>query len=346
MSRVDVMNGDNLFSFSDVMSVFGSPLTRAYLFQLEDQGKIPMAQRVQKGKSYYRYWGLHDLPKIGSYIDKLPNTGKTEVITVYLSKGGGSSKTTFTWNFSRWLGLHGKKVLIIPLDQQLNLSFLNNVDNSFEAVSKGNEFHPGIANVLMDKYPIKQTIVETSLPTVHIIPESPMLIKLERYISMQDFKERLLTQAIEEIKDDYDVILFDTAPSWSSLITNAVIASKYLISPIGVDVMSYRTLPVFLQLIKEFSQSSKHTLDGIILIPGFVESTRLSQQVLGAYQATYPERFTESHIRRSTTIPEASNAGLSIFEYAGNSPAAEDYNKVCREVWNKICKKQEKASKQ
>lgn len=328
------------------MNIFNSSFTRAYLLQLEDQGKIPKAQRVQKGKSAYRYWTTQDLPQIGQYLNKLPESGKTEVITIYLSKGGGSYKTTFTWNFSRWLGLHGKKVLIIPLDQQLNLSFLNNVDNSFETVKSGQQFLPGIADVLMNKCSIKKTIVPTDIPTVHIIPESPMLIKLERYISLQDFKERLLSEAIEEIKDDYDVILFDTAPSWSSLITNAVIASNRLISPIGVDVMSYRTLPVFLQLIKEFSMSSKHTLDDIILIPGFVEGTRLGQQILGAYQTNYPELFTESHIRRSTTIPESSNASLSIFEYAGNSSAAEDYNKVCNEIWGRICNKDLKGLKQ
>jgi hypothetical protein len=60
--------------------------------------------------------------------------------------------------------------------------------------------------------------------------------------------------------------------------------------------------------------------------------------VLGAYQQSYPDIFTISNIRRSTFVPEALNAGLSIFEFAGRAPVADDYWNVCDELWSKIAK--------
>lgn len=326
------------FTFKDITNIFRTNLSRSGLVKLEKSGKIPEASRVQRGNSPYRYWNVSDLPLIGSQLSKLPSTGTTEIVTVYISKGGGSFKSTFVWNFSRWLGLHGKKILVVPLDQQLNQSFLNNVDNSFETVSETRSFLPGISDILMKGVPIKKTIIPTTLPNIHIIPESPILIELELWLSSQNFREQLIAKAIEPIKKEYDVIIFDTAPSWGNLVSNAVIASSHLISPIGVDLMSYKTLPVFLQMIKKFCSAAKHNFDNIFLVPGFVDNSRLCQQVLGAYQQNYPDIFTVSNIRRSTSVPEALNAGLSIFEFAGKAPVADDYWNVCDELWSKIAK--------
>ena len=186
--------------------------------------------------------------------------------------------------------------------------------------------------------PIKKTIIPTTLPNIHIIPESPILIELELWLSSQNFREQLISKAIEPIKKDYDVIIFDTAPSWGNLVSNAVIASSHLVSPIGVDLMSYKTLPVFLQMIKKFCSAAKHNFDNIFLVPGFVDNSRLCQQVLGAYQQSYSDIFTVSNIRRSAFVPEALNAGLSIFEFAGKTPVADDYWNVCDELWSKIAK--------
>jgi hypothetical protein len=150
------------FTFKDITNIFRTNLSRSGLLKLEKSGKIPEASRVQRGNSPYRYWNVSDLPLIGAQLSKLSSTGTTEIVTVYISKGGGSFKSTFVWNFSRWLGLHGKKVLVVPLDQQLNQSFLNNLDNSFETVAETKAFLPGISDVLMKGTSIKKTIIPTT----------------------------------------------------------------------------------------------------------------------------------------------------------------------------------------
>lgn len=330
------MRDQNMYNFNAIKRIFDLEITRDAFYNLEKKEAIPQSKRKKENDSY-RYWDIKDLAKIGPKFSILgPRKNKKDAIvtSIYLTKGGGSHKTTFCFNFSKFLALNGKKILLIPLDFQLNLSKKFNFDNSITNVKKTGKYYKGLFEAIDNDLPVNDVIFKTDFPNIDIIPESSNLVRLEVLINSKSFRESIIKQKIKDALKNYDIIIFDNNPSWDILALNSICASDVLISPIGIDSNSSDTLPIFLETLNKQLQGLK--LKDIIFIPGFYENNILKKQILEAYRADYPSHFTRNEIRKSTSIDEALGRGLSIFEYDHKSQACDDYKKICHEVWSRI----------
>lgn len=325
-------DSDSLFNFMHMKYLCGIPITRDAFYALEAKGEIPPA--VRKGASNYRYWTLDAFAQIGETYSVLEKIGVCVVISVLLTKGGGSHKTTTAMNLACYLALNGKKVLLIPLDFQLSLSKKFGFDNSINNVKRTKVYHPGLFEVIDSKLSIDTVIKKTRFPNIDIIPESANLIRLEVLINSTSFRESVLRNTIAPIVNNYDVIIFDNNPAWDILRLNSLCASDILISPIGIDSNSAEALPMFLETLD--GQLKGYTLKEKIFVPGFAENTALKREILEEYREKYPLLFTRTEIRRLISIDEASTNNMSIFEYAPKSTGADDYKKVCDEIWTRI----------
>lgn len=325
------------FLIRDINELFDLNYSRREYTDFIKQKKIPEPKKLGKGS--YRYWTCEDLTLIGEEYDPLVESSSEEaiVISVFVQKGGGSWKTTFTLNFSKFLAMRGKKVLCIGLDPQQNLSHKFGIDNRKETVAKTRVYYKGLYEVIFENEPIKNVIYPTNTKNINIIPESPKLSSLSIQLVNLDFRETQLKSKIQDIKKNFDVILIDNNAAWDSATFNSLYASDILISPVGIDANSQETLETFVENINTRLQGNN--LRDVICAPGFAEKTSaLKGSILASYQnqKTYGNLFTRNKVRRAITLDEANFLKLSIFEHAPRDPVAEDLKRLCREIWERI----------
>ncbi|MBW9331839.1 ParA family protein [Lactococcus raffinolactis] len=156
-----------------------------------------------------------------------------KIITFSAIKGG-VGKTTITYNYAEWLSKKGKNVLLIDLDHQCNLT------NIYLPVEKNNT----IGEVFKDSSIASEVVVHKIKNNLSLISGYIELDDLEKMIENQSKKEMLLYLWIKKNYkkfnfDQYDYILIDTHPDFSTITKNAIAISDIIISPITPSEHGY-----------------------------------------------------------------------------------------------------------
>jgi chromosome partitioning protein len=239
-----------------------------------------------------------------------------QIITLSNQKGG-SAKTTTAHALGTGLIARGYKVLFIDLDSQWNLSYAAGAD------SKGRSS----LDVLTGSATAAEAIQHTK--TGDIIPASPYLSGADSMLT-EIGKEYRLKEGIESIRDDYDFIVIDTAPSLSVVTVNALTASNKLIIPSGADIFSLhgiRGLYSTIDSIRKYCNPSLR-IDGILLTKHNPRARirRDLADYANQIAAALGTKVYRTVIRNCISIEEAQTRQESIFDYAPRSNAAADYN--------------------
>jgi len=272
------------------------------------------------------------LPKIGKKFGYLKPSAEQEVICVYIAKGG-VLKTTLSYCLARTLALNGLKTIIIGLDIQCSVTELAIPTSTLE--DAGNEVL-GLYHFLFEDAPLADVIQKTSLPTLDILPETTELSMLEKKIRHEKRREYIFQDQLLPQLSEYDVILFDNSPSWNQLIENSLVASSTVLSPAGCDLGTYKTLQTNLGILDEFRDAMRLEWKNFLLVPTLLERTKLSQQILEAYQQQYGEAIVPTPIRRGVKGQEALVLKQTPIEYDPTSTLAQDYFAACKQIWNRI----------
>jgi chromosome partitioning protein len=333
---------NKLWTPNEIARIFRITKTKTSILRDEANNIIPKAERVNRGKSLVRVWNKVDLPAIGKIYGFLKPPNHTQIISIYTAKGG-VLKTTLSYNLARILSLNGIKTLVIGLDVQCSITDL--LTNQPEVGSIDEIIHlPGLyeaANTsTKDVFFINNIIQHSDLPTLDFIPESINLNFLEQKIRDEKKREYFITRLIEPIKNKYQVIIFDNAPSWNFLIQNSLVASNIVISPIGCDIGTYRSVSQNIGIINNYKKEMELHWSHFIIIPTLLEKTKISTQIEAQYKIMYPELITNTSIRRAVKGQESVLKNASIIETDPNSPLAYDYYETLIEVWGKILEEQ------
>ncbi|MEZ4749342.1 MAG: AAA family ATPase, partial [Bdellovibrionota bacterium] len=227
-----------VFTANQVCKVFQLSATKQTLFNAEERGEIPCAQRVQRGKTSYRVWNQGQLAEIGSRMGFLHRPTSPRVVSVFSLKGG-TSKSTMSFQLARSMALHGVRTLVIGLDtQQTVTQTLGKI--SGQAWEDDVE---GVFHILKDGTDWITTVQKTDLSTLSYIPETVELAILDIWLKSQKRKEYILKERLVDpilASGQYDLVIFDCHPAWSEMVTGALAASHTLISPVGSDVNSFK----------------------------------------------------------------------------------------------------------
>ena len=159
---------------------------------------------------------------------------KGKVIAIANQKGG-VGKTTTTEHLGIGLAKAGKKVLLIDLDPQANLTAClgwQNVDALDPTVSDVLE-----ASIRKDSTMFDDIILHHE-EGVDLIPSNIRLSEFEPRLSGVFMREKILTNGIEAVKDDYDYILIDCPPTLGMLTINAVVAADEILIPVQTQYLS------------------------------------------------------------------------------------------------------------
>ena len=246
-------------------------------------------------------------------------------IIAVANQKGGVGKTTTAVNLAACLGVLEKKVLLIDSDPQANASSGLGVDID--------NIKLGTYQLLEHNCSAKDAILKTSAPNVDLIAAHIDLVAIE--IELIDFEEReyMLLKAVQPIKEQYDYILIDCAPSLGLLTLNALTASDSVIIPIQCEYFALEGLGKLLNTIKSVQKVHNENLDieGLLLTM-FDSRLRLSNQVVDEVQKHFSTMVFDTIIRRNTRLGEAPSYGESIIAYDATSKGAVNYLNLANEL--------------
>ncbi len=249
-------------------------------------------------------------------------------IIAVANQKGGVGKTTTTVNLAASLGVLEKKVLLIDADPQANATSGLGID--VESVEYGTY------QLLEHTKTAQHTIVKTNSPNVDVIPSHIDLVAIEIELVDKDDREYMMQKAIQELKNTYDYILIDCAPSLGLLTLNALTAADSVIIPIQCEYFALEGLGKLLNTIKSVQRIHNADLDieGLLLTM-YDSRLRLSNQVVEEVQKHFTGMVFDTIIQRNVRLSEAPSFGESIINYDASSKGAANYLNLAHEVIEK-----------
>jgi len=304
------------------------------LYNAEERGEIPKADRISRGKVQVRNWKQHQLPSIGKRFGFLPSPQNQLIICKYIQKGG-VLKTTTSFNEARVYALNGIKTLIIGLDFECSITDVI-LPRAQVVTLEDNQRALGLYQFLAEGAPLEDIIKKTSLPTLDIIPETHDLVVLDKWLNQQKRREYIFHDKLIPLLSEYEIIIFDNGPSWQHLIENSITASNIILCPLGCNLLAYNASETNLSSIFEFQKEMGLFNQKIIMFPTLLERSGLSQQIYAQYLSRFSSYIIPTPIRTSVKGQESLVCKQSILEYAPTSSLGQEYYELINAIWQKM----------
>lgn len=244
-------------------------------------------------------------------------------IIAILNHKGGVSKTTTTINLAAALQLKGKKILVIDLDGQANLT---------ESFGFSIEEPNTIYGAMKGEYPLPLIKTESGIT---LIPSCLDLSAAESELINEPGREMILKQLISKLpkENKFDYIFIDCPPSLGLLTLNALTAADFLIIPVQAQFLAMRGMAKIMSVISIVQERLNPNLRiGGIVITQYDKRKTLNKSVTEIIQDSFCGKVFKTIIRDNVALAEAPIHGKNIYEYNKNSNGAKDYMALAGEV--------------
>ena len=250
-----------------------------------------------------------------------------KIISIANQKGG-VGKTTTAVNLAASLGILEKKILLIDADPQANATSGLGIDVEHQNM--------GTYQLLGHSAPLDQVTISVQAANVNIVPSHIDLVAIEIELVDKPNREYMLFQALEGVREQYDFVIIDCAPSLGLLTLNALTTSDSVLIPIQCEYFALEGLGKLLNTIKSVQRIHNKNLDieGMLLTM-YDSRLRLSNQVVDEVKKHFNEMVFKTIIQRNVKIGEAPSFGESILDYDSTSKGAENYLNLAHEVIEK-----------
>ncbi len=244
---------------------------------------------------------------------------------LFLNFKGGTGKTSLSTSYAWRLAEMGYAVLLVDLDSQGHATKCL----GFE----GEDFSQTLLDVVVKKVPVARVIQKSSWPNLQFIPSNLSMSTIDLALMPLAGREFKLRNALKDVEDSYDFIIFDAPPSFGLLNLNALMAADDLIVPVLADFLSFHGLKLLFETVQSLEEDLNHVLDHIfIVVNSFNATFKLSKEALEALRAHYPEFLLPQVIRQCTRFAQASSEGQPIFRFDRDSKGATDIQALIDEV--------------
>jgi chromosome partitioning protein len=264
------------------------------------------------------------------YQEDKPPTGHPRILALANQKGG-VGKTTTAINLGTALAAIGERVLIVDLDPQGNASTGLGIDRRNRSCST--------YDVLIGEAPLRDAVVPTAVPRLHIAASTMDLSGLElelgaardRAFRLRDAIAALNTKATPD--SDYTYVLIDCPPSLNLLTVNAMAASDAILVPLQCEFFALEGLSQLLQTVEQVRSTLNPNLSihGIVLTM-FDSRNNLSNQVVADVRQFMGAKVYNTMIPRNVRISEAPSYGKPVLVYDLKCVGSDAYLKLATEV--------------
>lgn len=249
------------------------------------------------------------------------------IVISLLNHKGGVGKTTSAINIGAGLKELGRKVLLIDLDPQANLSISLGIPRQkhtiYEALRGEGELEP-----------------YTHRPGLDVVTSSLDLSGAEMELINEAGREYILRELLAQVSDDYDYILIDCPPSLGLLTLNALTGSRYVLIPLQTEFLAVQGLAKIKQVIDKVRFRLNKNLEMGGVIATMYDSRRvLNRDVVDTIHKYFGDKVFKTYIRDNVALAEAPAQRKDIFEYSPKSPGATDYLELCKEIIERLEKK-------
>lgn len=244
-------------------------------------------------------------------------------VIAFINQKGGVGKTTTTVNVGVGLGRQGKKVLLIDLDSQANLTTslgfdLDGIKHSVYDLMKGTvEFK----DALLD------------YKGVGVIPSHIALSGADLELSGVAGRELLLREALEEHLNAYDYVLLDCPPSLGLLTLNALVVAREIYIVLQTEYLALQGMSQLLDAVGLIKKRLNKSLEitGIIGTQ-FDNRKKLNKEVMDKIREHFGPKVFNTLIRDNVSLAEAPSHGMDVYTYKSDSYGAMDYMQLTNEV--------------
>jgi chromosome partitioning protein len=247
------------------------------------------------------------------------------VIIVIANQKGGVGKTTTAINLSAGLARSGYKVLLVDLDPQANSS-LSYLDLR--------EVELSVYDLLVDPaVGFDQVIKESPVQGLQILPSRIALAKLEATLLGEFDAPFRVKDRIAPLVGLYDFIILDTPPTLGLITVNALVAATHLIIPIQSSYFALEGTDDLLETVHKIRARPNPNLQLLgVVVTLFDRRTSLARDSLEQIRQVFGDKVFQTVITKSVRLEESPAYRESIFTFAPQSTAAEEYRKLCLEV--------------
>ena len=328
-----------MWTYKDISKLYKLEISKTSFYRDESNKVLPAAKKIRRGKLDVRYWDTCDLPKIGEKYGFLKKNKSLKIISLYTPKGG-VLKTTLAFNIARILALNGIKTLVVGLDIQCSVTnnLLRTDNKDITSISQIKKM-PDLFSLLgkdLNENEINKIVLKTDLPTLDFIPESSNLAALEQKIRDLRLREYTIQKLLSPISHNYDVIIFDNSPNWNFLIQNSLTCATDIISPIGCDIETFRSVSENIEMINDYKSDMSLKWNSFTLVPTKLERSKISREIESQYRRLFPNIISPYRIRSASVGQESSMDKISVIEYSPDSNLAGDYYDLIQDLWNRI----------
>jgi chromosome partitioning protein len=247
---------------------------------------------------------------------------------------GGCLKTSLTANLGAGLARSGKRVLLIDLDAQQNLT-----------QSLIGPVIPAEGELTLHDAVVDETVLDSLIRPTHeahldIIPCTEDFAGADLSLVGAIGRESILRNCLERTKavSNYDVVLIDNPPSISLVVANALVASDYFLVPCSAEYLPMVGLTLLGNSVAKLQKIAPQlSLLGVV-VTMFAKSERICQQVERMLRRDLGEKVLATKIRVNTKAKAAPSVRKTIFEYEGDSEGrgTHDYTELATEFLQRL----------
>lgn len=237
---------------------------------------------------------------------------------------GGTGKTTTAINLSSFLGLRGKKTLLVDMDPQGNASSGVGID------PQGKK---SIYDVISENALPEDAIYPTEWPNLFLMPSDISLTGGEVELVTLEQRELRLSHKLKEIKENYDYIIIDAPPSLGLLTVNVLSAADTLLIPIQCEYYALEGVSKLMQTIELIKEglNSELSIEGVLLTMADFR-TRLTLQVIEEVRNYFKNKAFSIIVPRNIKLAEAPSFGKPIYFYDPVCVGAKAYSSLTEEL--------------
>ena len=242
---------------------------------------------------------------------------------------GGVGKTCTTLALADIFTHRDYHVLIVDTDPQMSATLV------CKAKTEDTET---LYDIIYNNTPAKDCIQHTNY--CDIIACDGLLDDADSHVKQGPGMFKLIKKSLKAIEKEYDFILFDTHPQMGILLGNVMMASDYILCPVGTDILTIQGLVNFSAKIAEYKLENENLEILGLLVIKYKARQKLAHDMVSVQLPKIAEQMgtvlLDTKIRECVKIQEASSLRIPLTEYAPSCTAAVDYNTLADEILKKI----------